>query len=184
MTPAASRPSALTIGSGREWRPARGASDRAARETARAAPRAVRSRRAPPARAPRHARPDTPRAVAAAHDCAAPPAAAGGSPRSRHAWIPSILARARSAQDDRSACPAGKAPGIRRWWSVAGVERGRHSDGQPFAALRATTLQYLASALRFHALTKPVRLGPAACVGLKRPLHRATLPSDRRTDTV
>jgi len=184
ITTVASRAKALTRVSGRESPPAPAASVRGAQQTALAEPRVARSPPAPRDPARHHARRDRLRGAGGARDYAEPRAAPGDSRRSQHASGRSILARARSAQDDRSACPAGRAPGIRRWWSVVGVERGRRSDGQPFAALRPTALQHLSSALRLHALAKPMRLGSAASIGLKRSLHRAGLPSGRRTDTV
>jgi len=66
-----SRPSTLTRASDQESRRAPAASVQAASRTARAGPRAARSRRAPRVRARRRARLGRPRAAAGAHDCAA-----------------------------------------------------------------------------------------------------------------
>ena len=96
----------------------------------------------------------------------------------------SSRARARSWTVDRFACLAERAPETQRWWSTARVAGIGPSHGQPFAPLRAPTLEHLSPALGLHSLAEAVGLLPSAQIGLKRPLHELVPPRDRRTDSV
>src|SRR3972149_6859577 len=137
--------------------------------------------REPPRGEPRAARP----AAAAARGPSPRRRGPAGSRRSpRDAARPSH-ARARSSTADQFACPAGRAPECRRWWSTARAEEGRLSDGQPFPPLRAPALDHFPPALGLHPLAESVRLLPPPHVRLERPLHeRGSPPYNRRIATV
>lgn len=127
-----------------------------------------RSMRPPGGRRP--ARSGRPPGGGGALGCGRPRLRSDDSPRSQPGAVPATRATRRQTTAARCACPFGRAPGTRRWWSLArGAETALH--GQSFPSLRAAAFQHRAAALCLHPLPEAMRLLPAALVGLKRALH-------------